>query len=323
MSANFELDIIVANFNMPQQEATIRKYCRNVFFLKQGASWKRYTGLLLLLLSLRKTRYDILYTNGIGTSVLLTGKILNYKKWVLHHHMAADDDFFATLNTHYKKAMVIADHVIACSRINADNLSRLLNRPIDVVFYFSRDLGSRLKHTVPNNSLQFGYYGRLIQAKGIDLVCRLSEDADCSHINFHIWGEGKEYPASYFEEHGAVAYHGSFNTEEELKAVAGLLDAFLLLTTHDEGLPVSLLEIMSAGIPWISADKGGIADIVCDPFSTRLVNVADYEMVKQSVLIMANDINKGKITKKRQMDLYQAKFSANTLIDQWKAVYAA
>lgn len=323
MSAQYELDILVANFNMPEQKALLRKHCSNVMLVKPGPSWKRYPDLLKILISIRKTRYDILYTNGIGISVLLISKLVNYNKWVLHHHMAADDDFFATLNTKYKRAMVVADHVIACSRINADNLGRLLKRHIDVVFYFSRYLGNNIKPATKNDRLQFGYYGRLIHAKGIDLICRLSEDPGCSDISFHIWGSGNEYPEAYFKQHPSLFYHGSFNTEAELGDVVASLDAFLLLTTHDEGLPVSLLEIMSAGVPWISADKGGIADIVCDPLSTRLVDVSDYEMVRQLVLSMAKDIGTGRITKHKQQELYEASFSSSKLIHDWKAVYDA
>ncbi len=74
MSAHFDLDILVANFKMPQHEAFLRKYCRNVLLVKPGTSWKRYASLLSILLSIRKTRYDILYTNGIGTSILMIGK---------------------------------------------------------------------------------------------------------------------------------------------------------------------------------------------------------------------------------------------------------
>ncbi len=79
----------------------------------------------------------------------------------------------------------------------------------------------------------------------------------------------------------------------------------------------------SAGIPWISADKGGIADIVCDPLSTRLVDVSNFEMVKQFVLTMASDISNGKITRDKQMRLYQENFSSEMLINKWKAVYNA
>lgn len=323
MAAHFDLDILVANFKMPRQEAFLKKYCRNVMLVKQDTAWKRHFNLLKILLSLRKTRYDILYTNGIGASVQLVGITAHYKKWVLHHHMAADDDFFATLNARYKKAMLRAGHVIACSKINADNLNRLLNRPVDVVFYFSRDLGSNSRHRPETGRLQFGYYGRLIHAKGIELICRLSEDADCRHISFHIWGAGNEYPASFFKQYRRVSYHGSFDTEEELREVAKTLDAFLLLTTHAEGLPVSLLEVMSAGIPWISADKGGIADIVCDPLSTRLVDVSDFSMIKQFVVGMAADIDQGRITRDKQMHLYKEYFSSSILINKWKAIYNA
>lgn len=321
MSAYFDIDMIVGNFRMPRHETVIKKYCRKVFLVKGNTFLKRYAGLFTALSGIRKASYDVLYTNGIGASIWVIGKMVNYKKWILHHHMAADENFFTTLNRQYKSAMASADHVIACSGSDAINLRRLLKRHVDVVYCFSRDLSNNTKHKEWRSRFNFGYYGRLIQAKGIELICMLSADADCRHITFHIWGSGNEYPPSYFKQYPNVFYHGSFNTEEELVEVIASIDAFLLLTTHAEGLPISLLEVMSAGIPWISANKGGIHDIACNNTATKLVHVEDFNMVKQAVLAMANDISLGTVSRDTQMALYKKKFSPGVLVAEWKALY--
>lgn len=320
MSPYYELYLLAANFKMPQQEALLKKYCTKTRLIKSSSAAKRYLFLITALLGLRRKKFDVLYTNGIGSSILLTGKIVRYKKWVLHHHMEADAAFFTNLSSLYKKAMQLAGNVIACSPTNSRYLSEKLQRQVDVVYCFSRDLGGRQSHE-KTSTLRFGYFGRLIAAKGIDLLCRLSADADCSHIHFHIWGAGKEYPASFFEQYPNLVYHGSFDTETALKDLVDSLDAFLLLTSHAEGLPVSLLEIMSAGVPWISTSRGGIPDIACDARSTRIIEIDDYAVVKQSVLQLAEDILGGHISTAQQVNLYQASFAAKLLIKKWQAIY--
>lgn len=321
MSAHFDIDIIVGNFKMLKHEAVIKKYCRKVFLIKGNATLKRNINLFIVLFGIRKTSYDILYTNGIGASISSVGKIANYKKWVLHHHMAASGNFFSTLNGKYKMAMACANHVIACSYKDAIKLSRLLNKYVDVVYCFSRDLSSNMKYKALGGNLDFGYYGRLIHAKGIELICMLSEDADCRHISFHIWGAGNEYSSSYFKQYPHIAYHGSFNTEKELIEVTASLDAFLLLTTHAEGLPISLLEVMSAGIPWISTRKGGIQDIAYNNAAAMLVDVENYDEVKHAVLSMADNIIRGVIFKEEQIALYREKFWYPVLVNNWKILY--
>jgi glycosyltransferase involved in cell wall biosynthesis len=238
--------------------------------------------------------------------------------------MEADAAFFSGLNAQYKKAMQVATHVIACSETNAVNLSAQLHKQVDVVYCFSRDLSNEFnEHCINSNDLHFGYFGRLIPAKGIDLLCRLSDDSDCKDISFHIWGSGEAYPASFFDHYKNIFYHGTFSTKSELQKIVGFLDAFLLLTTHAEGLPVSLLEIMSAGVPWISTNKGGIPDIACDPLSTRIIDISNYECVKRSVLQLADDIKNGNVPRDKQMMLYKKNFSPTVLIEKWCSVYNA
>jgi glycosyltransferase involved in cell wall biosynthesis len=324
MSPYVDIDLLVPNFKMPEQEINFKKYCRKVYLIKSNAVAKRHLSLLKTLLALGKNKYDILYTNGIGASILMAGKMIRHTKWVLHHHMESDPDFFSGLDAKYKKAMMLADHVIACSETNAVNLAAQLNKHVDVVYCFSRDLSDHSSdHHTAANDLHFGYFGRLIPAKGIDLICRLSDDAECKDISFHIWGSGEEYPASFFQRYKNISYHGVFHTAEELKKTVYFLDAFLLLTTHAEGLPVSLLEIMSAGVPWISANKGGIPDIACDPLSTRITDVSNYTCVKRSVLQLAEDIKKGNVLRDKQKMLYKKNFAANVLMQKWISLYNA
>ena len=322
MSNFFDIDILVANFRMDiANERKLRENCKNVYLIKSNSAIKRHFLLLLNLLRLFKTKYDVLYTNGNGSSVLLLGKIVRLKKWVLHHHMEAEPEVFNSLDKNYKKALSEATTIIACSKINAKNLKEQLNRDIDVVYCFSRDLGCENSEEHKDNKLHFGYFGRLIHAKGIDLICKLSQDKECDNISFHLWGNGNEYPKEFFQKFNNVFYHGIFNSTKELRQIINYLDAFLLLTSHPEGLPVALLEVMSAGLPWISTNKGGIPDITCDPVSTRIIDISEYETVKNSVLRLADDIRRGIVTKEKQIENYKKHFSADVLTERWCDIF--
>lgn len=316
-----EIDIVVPNFKMgPASENRIKKCCNRSFLNKTEIGKKRWMWLSSKLLSLGYVRYQSLYTNGQGESIDIVSKLIRFKNWVHHHHTSGDTDDMNSWGNRYKRSLQKADRVIACSGINAQRIELHINRKIEVVSCFSRkiDLSQNRRR---NKTINLGYFGRLIPEKGIDTICRLSEDPECSHIKFHLWGEGAVYPAQYFQQFPKLSYHGSFHTEEELKKVLEFLDGFLLISTHSEGLPISLLENMSAGVPWLATDKGGIPDIAFDPVSTRVIShKSTYCEIKEAVLLFASDLAVGKIKWDQQKALYRRLFASEILVSQWKSI---
>ncbi|MBW8683658.1 glycosyltransferase family 4 protein [Chitinophaga rhizophila] len=324
MAANgTEIDLVVLNANTtPETEQYYKSICRRVLFGKHGRSYKRMLWMLQTGVRLRSSRkYDAVYTNGQGESIWMLSRMLpGYDKWVHHHHTSGDAKDQATWGEKYKRTLQTANTIIACSHRNAGDMKSVLNRQIDVVPCFSRNVEVAFTQS-PSGKLRFGYYGRLIAEKGVDLICRMSEDADLSDVEFHLWGEGKNYPASYFDKYPNVQYHGTFAGEAGLKSAIAQLDAYLLLSIHPEGLPISLLEAMSAGLPWLATDRGGIPDIACDPLSTRVIPAAStYEEAKSAVKAFAKDIRSGLVTKTTQKDLYANRFSAVALRTAWSNI---
>jgi glycosyltransferase involved in cell wall biosynthesis len=315
-----EIDLVVLNAAMTKEtEAFYKSVCHAVYLGRHGRSYKRLLWILQTGLKLRGARkYDAIYTNGQGESIWLFSRLLPaYNKWVHHHHTSGDTRDQATWGTKYRKTLQSAHTIIACSYRNAGDMKVVLNRQIDVIPVFSRNVEVPFS-AGPAGKLRFGYYGRLIPEKGIDLICRMSEDADLEDIEFHLWGEGKQYPVGYFDRYPNIRFHGPFAGEEGLKTAISQLDAYLLLSTHPEGLPVSLLEAMSAGLPWLATDRGGIPDIACDLQATRVIPAtSSYEEAKAAVMAFAKDIRSGLVTKTAQKELYATRFSAVALRSAW------
>ncbi len=316
-----EISLVVLNSAMlPETETFYRSVCKKVYLGKHGRSYKRMLWLLQTGAKLMFNRYSALYTNGQGNSAGIFARLLRYSNWVHHHHTAGDAADQAGWSDSYIQTLKKANYVIACAKRNAGYMSAFLKRSIDVISCFSRQVDIDV-HVNAGNKLQFGYFGRLIPEKGVDVICQLSQDPELSHIEFNLWGEGSNYSASYFDRFPLVNYRGTYKGAEGLKKAISMLDAFLLLSTHAEGLPISLLEVMSAGVPWLATDKGGIPDIACDPVSTRIIAAgATYQEIKNAVLLMVNDIKSGKISRAKQTALYRNEFSAAALVKQWRNV---
>jgi glycosyltransferase involved in cell wall biosynthesis len=316
-----DIDLLVTSAAMSAEtEAYYQGLCSHVFLCKAKKSTFRFLWLYAVLFRLKFATYNAVYTNGQGESIWFLSRLLSRKSWWVHHHHtagdAADQSYWGP---RYWRALRAADRLIACSTTNAHTMSQALNRRVDTVPCFSRAVKPVLPTDRQARRIRLGYYGRLIPEKGIDLLCRLSDDAELSDVEFHVWGEGNAYPPAFFDQYPNVAFHGAFAGTEKLTGVLNSLDALLLLTTNAEGLPISLLEAMSAGLPWLATDRGGIADIALDPNATRVIPAtAEYAQVKKAVSALATDLRQGSISGQQQMALYARKFSASVLVQQWR-----
>ncbi|TDQ09990.1 glycosyltransferase family 4 protein [Pedobacter metabolipauper] len=322
-NSGIEIDLVVLNSTASSAtEEFYKTICRRVFLGKYGRSYFRLFWLIRTSLICRAITYDAIYTNGQGDSIGYLMTMIGRKtKWTHHHHTSGDLKDQETWTEGYRKTLKSAPLIIACSRRNAIDMEAALGRSIDTIPCFSREIKNKAGKPV-DGLVRMGYYGRLIPEKGIDLICRLSEDPDLKEVKFQIWGEGSAYPAVFFKQFPNLKYHGTFKGEAELSEVISSLDAFLLLTSHPEGLPICLLEAMSAGLPWLATDRGGIADIVCDPISTRMMAAdSSFEQIKKAVLEFKEDLLLGKVSKEIQMQLYQDKFSATALVLRWKKAF--
>jgi glycosyltransferase involved in cell wall biosynthesis len=106
-----------------------------------------------------------------------------------------------------------------------------------------------------------------------------------SGIEFHIWGNEEFYTQKYFESYPNLQYHGSFNSLDGLKDVFNSIDSLILVSTHSEGLPISLLEAQAAGIPWIASAIGGISDLkTYNDLNILIPQNASYDEIKELVL---------------------------------------
>jgi glycosyltransferase involved in cell wall biosynthesis len=317
------ITLIVPNFHMKAAEKErLKAACVCVYANKGKAGVRTMAWLFFKAFFLGFKHFDALYTNGQGESLGIFARLIRHKKnWVHHHHTAGDKLDQATWGKWYWQTLKRANSVIACSTSNASDMKKVLDRKIDVVPCFSRKVVVQRQHLFNPEKIQFGYYGRLIKEKGIDDLCKLSNDADCSKIQFNIWGKGQDYPPTFFAKYAHVKYHGTFTGLQGLKNVIASLDAFLLLSTHPEGLPICLLEAMGAGLPWLATDKGGVRDIAFDSSANRVIaSNSDYEEMKKQVILLAEDLAKGRVNRLNQVAVYDEKFAATSLVNQWQEI---
>jgi glycosyltransferase involved in cell wall biosynthesis len=320
----FELYLLVANFKGDKEtKKHYQSICKKVYLIHNKNAFYRLLNLFVISFVLKFEHFNFLYTNGQGKSIYLLKKILgNGPKWIHHHHTSGDSEDQKTWPNEYQIVMKTCDTLIACAEPNAIDILNCTKRNVMVVPCFSMQLNSKKYDSQSVGKIKLGYFGRLIKEKGVDLICQLSVDSDLSDIEFYIWGKGEDYPPSFFNPY-KISYMGHFSSKQELNSVIEQIDGFILLSQHPEGLPISLLEVMSSGLPWLATNRGGIKSLSTDPNLNFLLPFqSDYEETKKSLLTFSRKIKLGNSNKENQINKYLSTYSSEVILKQWETIFS-
>jgi glycosyltransferase involved in cell wall biosynthesis len=255
---------------------------------------------------------------------------------VHHYHTAGDERDQRTWGGLFPKWLRLADEIVACSAATARNLRRVLGPvcttgpdgrdKLRVIRYLSAEAftgeGERPRDGF-SGKLRFGFVGRLLRDKGIDVICRLSEEPELTGIEWHIHGCGQEYDEAYFSNFPNVRYHGRYNGAQELSGILANLDALALFSTYQEGQPISLIEAMSAGLPWVASDQGGTRELMWSPANCRLVpGDFSYRDARAAVADLAEAIRAGRTSRAAQRDAYLDHLAPGPVGERWREFLA-
>jgi glycosyltransferase involved in cell wall biosynthesis len=136
-----------------------------------------------------------------------------------------------------------------------------------------------------------GIVGRISKVKGIGFALQALAAADGGErLRLHVIGSGPQetklresVPALGLETR--VRFHGF---QRDALGWIAHLDALLMPSLH-EGLPYTLLEAMSLGIPVIASRIGGLAEVVRNEETGLLVEVGDVEGMAKAMRRLASD----------------------------------
>jgi glycosyltransferase involved in cell wall biosynthesis len=281
--------------------------------------------LLRQTLSLRREGWDIVYTNGqSGLAPLLWAAGRRGARRIHHHHTAADAGEQATWSASARRTLRRAPELVGCSRATCAALAAALPRR-DARFlpYLTRepvqaDAVRALRPAEPGRPLRFGFLGRLVREKGIDALARLSAHPALADVTWAVHGAGPDYPPDWFKQYPNIHYHGAYTGAKEHAAALLGLDALALFSTHNEGMPLSLIEGLSAGLPWIATERGGTREIALSPADAELVaHPASDEALVAGVSALAQRIRSGATSRLRQRAAYDEAFAPGVVTARW------
>lgn len=168
--------------------------------------------------------------------------------------------------------------------------------------------------------------GRLVRAKDFDTLLRAVAVARRAVPDLGLWivGAGNEGPAlrqlcAELDLASAVRFCG------ERRDVGNWLraaDVFVLSSTS-EGLPISMLEAMAAGLPAIVTEVGALPELVALSGAGRTVPVRSVDCLGGAIVEFANRRHELAALGERASQCYRAHFTPDRMAAEYLTLYRA
>lgn len=106
----------------------------------------------------------------------------------------------------------------------------------------------------------------------------------------------------------------------DVREILGIMDAFCL-TSFKEGLPISLIEAMAAGLPVVGTNVEGIRDVIVPHHNGFLVELGDVNQLKNILLDLLNHPEHRERLGRAGRHLAEEKYSLDRCVSEYEALF--
>jgi len=276
----------------------------------------------------------VLYSYWGEAPLFATGLVESYRKVVRMHRV----DFYEEVNDGYlplrKTIYATADLLLPISDDIKERLVNFygVNRKNIFVARLGVDNKENPKNTEEDNNpmlIRIVSCSRVDPVKRVKLILNaLSKHNGKALIEWHHFGDGQLYDdlkisigqVTAVNKHISVHLHGWTKQEDLFLFYKNhYVDCFVNVS-ESEGIPVSIMEAMSFGIPVIATDVGASREIV-NSLNGFLLDVDfDSNELLEKILQLKEDGDKRGEAYQTWKDQYQASKNYNLLVEQLRRI---
>jgi len=252
--------------------------------------------------------------------------------FIIHLHGGDFDKYFEQQISGRKRKFISsifssADATVALSNYWKDWL--LVNMKLKNVQVISNGtLEQDITKIYTNPTKNILFLGRLCDRKGTDVLIDAARKLSGSYPNvrFELGGDGDlDFYKPMASDLGNIFFLGWLNESD--RDLAYQRAYAFCLPSRNEGLPMSILEAMSRGIPVVSTNVGGIPDAIENGISGILIPPSDSESLAQSLkLLLDNDslaASMGNAARLRHKTLFGAEIMCSSFRDLYTKIISA
>ncbi len=179
-------------------------------------------------------------------------------------------------------------------------------------------------HCPPKDGFTLIYVGRLEPVKNHALLLNGFRIAMTKMPDLRLWmvGDGslRQYLENLAKELGIEAQVSFWGQQLDVAPFFSSADAFIM-SSSSEGLPMSLLQAFSLGLPAIVTNVGGMAEAVSLAKAGLTVPVTSPEELAVAILSLAGDEEKRERYSSNAAAAFTSHFSLKTMADGYMQLY--
>jgi glycosyltransferase involved in cell wall biosynthesis len=208
---------------------------------------------------------------------------------------------------------------------NVMNLRSVPSRKVVCIYNGSQPLSAVAKDQWPTkNGFTLLYVGRLEPVKNHSLLLKAFCLAITKMPELRLWmvGDGSEREAleRLAGELGIAEEVTFWGQQIDVSPFFSAADSFIM-SSKSEGLPISLLQAFSLGLPVIVTDVGGMAEVVRLAQAGLTVSAKDPAEMTAAILRMACNVTERQQFAMNAYAAYQSHFTLETMVEAYLNLY--
>lgn len=276
-------------------ESELEKIGVEIYYLqhKNKKSIIKITSYLKFLLEIKKFNPNVIHSH-LENNLSLLYAIFMHKKIIVTIHSWPNRFLNGKIRKLYikliRKKLI---YVVCCAKCVQDEFSKIVNIPSEMIttIYNPIDI-DKFEHIDNNSNNLFNilHIGRLTSIKNqkllIDAFSESLKYDNKIHLNIVGDGELREDLINYTKSLKIENKVSFFGQQENVNKFL-LNSKVFILTSKSECCPIVLLEAMASGLPMISTNVGGTAEIIGN---TGILCEQDKKCISSAILTLKNDL---------------------------------
>lgn len=178
------------------------------------------------------------------------------------------------------------------------------------------------------NKLNMIFLGRIVSSKGVFLIADALSKMEAYYQDFHlnIYGAGPDLDRLLQQLNAAqglpYTYHGVTRGDGKYQALSNS-QLFLLPSVHSEGLPIALLEAMSAGCICVVSDDASMSTVIENNVSGIMIKKGSAADLYNALLNVFTNRQALMDISARAMEQIKKHFSSKEYIIKLNNIYKA
>lgn len=194
----------------------------------------------------------------------------------------------------------------------------------------------RRKYNFASDDIVIGIIGRIVPIKNHEMFVEVAaavKQQSKAKLRFVIIGDGESLPLiekrcqelhlsySYFPQTPDKTADVTVTSWETNMAMALSGIDIVVLTSHNEGTPVSLIEAMAAGKPVVATKVGGVQDVIDHEKNGYITAVDDVKSFAGHVVNLINEPEKRDELGRSGKEKVLKNYSKERLVEDMRALY--